>query len=561
MAYTPSKEEVMQATGQTPSRRANSGYALKEEWRVWPNSAEIWPNFPIYEPNLLAISGIHPLIWSYWPVISWNYVAEAISQHNHDQPQDACQSYFSKVPDLNFNLNESDVAAFGDELKAYQAIYAPFYKRREQREHGANYLHGLLLKIDNKSIENMALELFGANQNLIRNMQHFISDGVWDDEAILKQHWMQVQTDLADNEGVLTVDGSDFPKQGSDSAGVKRQYCGQLGKIANCQAGVFVGYTGENGYCLLDRRLYLPEDWLSEQMQQKRKSCGIAEGMEFKTKPELALEMLVAIDGEKTLSAQWVTADEAFGRASAFLDGVADLGLWYFAEVPHNSRVWQESVRVEIPPWSGHGKKPTKKRVVEGEPEALTVAQIAKQIAEEEWSRQTIKEGSKGPIIADFAFRRVFEVRDGLPRNEVWLVIRRTASEIKTYLSNAPADISLDKLVRVSGQRWPIETCFEEAKQLLGMGDYQVRSWRGWHHHMTLVILAHFFLIRVRRRNRDQAFLSTAQVQLLLHPLLPKVPCSVQNNLIIVTYRQHRNRAAYLSYRKRRLEKEKRLAT
>ena len=308
--------------------------------------------------------------------------SESTESQNTDptsQRQEVAQS-FSKVPGLTFDLNEHDVQNWLAELEAYQAIYAPYYKRREQREHSANYLHGLLSPIDDKSVENIVLSLFGAKQNIVRNMQHFLSNGAWDDEAILKRHWQEVNQSIGDEDGVLTVDGSDFPKQGSDSVGVQRQYCGQLGKIANCQAGVFVGYVAKGAYCLLDRRLYLPKSWLTDQMAKKREQCGVPEEVVFQTKPELALESLKAINAEGTLSASWVTCDEAFGHSTLFLDGVAGLGLWYFAEVSDNTRVWEEPVRVEVPPYCGHGKKPTKLKVVEGEAPALTVSQIANSI-------------------------------------------------------------------------------------------------------------------------------------------------------------------------------------
>lgn len=230
----------------------------------------------------------------------------------------------------------------------------------------------------------------------------------------------------------MTLDGSDFPKQGDQSVAVQRQHCGQLGKVANCQAGVFVGYVNPSGYTLLDRRLYLPEKWLSDEYAEKREKCAVPADVIFKTKPELGLEMLTGIYAQKTLPAQWLTCDEAFGRSGAFLDGVAALDLWYFAEVPHDTRVWQEQPQVELPPYKGRGRRPTKKQVVEGSKAALTVHELAESIPDSDWSREVIKEGSKGPIVADFAFQRVFGVRDGLPGDEVWLVLRRSEGEIKT---------------------------------------------------------------------------------------------------------------------------------
>ncbi len=400
-------------------------------------------------------------------------------------------------------LTPPDIAALRDELEAYHAIYSPLFQRREQREWSAKYLHGLLLELPRKSIEPMVLALQGANRNAVRAMQQFLSEGAWDDDAILRRHWQEVDADLGHAEGVLTLDGSDFPKQGSESVGVKRQYCGELGKRANCQAGVFLGYASPHGYALLDRRLYLPQEWVTDEAYaERRQACGIPDDIAFTTKPMLGWAMIEALHKAGNLRCRWVACDEGFGRDSALLDKIDGLGLWYFAEVPHDTRVWLERPATAVPSWSGRGRKPTREQLVLDAPEPQTVVQIASALPSDAWTRQVIKEGSKGPLIAEFALLRVVAVREGLPGPEVWLVLRRNVEtgELKTYLSNAPVTTHQSRLVWVSGMRWPLETCFEEGKQYLGMGDYEVRSWRGWHHHMTLALLAHFFLVRMQGR-------------------------------------------------------------
>jgi SRSO17 transposase len=353
-----------------------------------------------------------------------------------------------------------------------------------------------MLDIDRKSIEPMVLALEGADQNAVRAMQQFISEGSWDDDVILRQHWKEVNKDLGDEEGVLVLDGSDFLKQGKESVGVKRQYCGEVGKRANCQAGVYLNYTTEKGYTLLDRRLYLPQEWISgEEYAGQRKKCKIPDGIKFKTKSELGWDMIEAIHQDGVLRYRWLCCDEAFGRDSAFLDKVHGIGICYFAEVPHDTRAWLSPPGIFV-----QGPKPTKKQVEKGEPRPQKVEEIANNLPNQDWSRHIIKEGSKGPMIADFAAMRVVTVRDGLPGPQVWLILRRNCltNELKTYLSNAPIRTPFETLVRMSGMRWPIETTFEDCKQYLGMRDYEVRTWRGWHHHMTLCILAHFFLVRMR---------------------------------------------------------------
>ena len=387
-----------------------------------------------------------------------------------------------------------------EELREYHAIYSPLFRRREQREWAEKYLRGLLAELPRKSVEPMVLALEGANGRAVRTMQLFIREGAWDDEAILRRHWQEVDHALGEDDGVLTLDGSDFLKQGQESVGVKRQYCGEVGKRANCQAGVFLGYASRKGYALVDRRLYLPQEWVEEEAYAKRRrKCGVPADLAFKTKPTLGWEMIQAVHAAGTLRGRWVTCDEAFGRDTAFLDQVAGLGLWYFAEVPHDTQVWQQRPATAVPTWPGRGRKPRRARLVAGAASAQTVRAVAESLPTAKWSRQTIKEGRKGPLLADMAALRVIAVRAGLPGPEVWLVLRRNVvtGELKTYLSNAAADTLLTTLVRLSGMRWPIETCFEDGKQYLGMGDDEVRGWRGWHHHMTLCILAHFFLVRV----------------------------------------------------------------
>ena len=396
-----------------------------------------------------------------------------------------------------------DIEHLVEELRAYHAIYSPLFQRREQREAAHSSLQGLLAPLPRKSIEPMVLAVDGVAPKAVRAMQSFISEGQWNDERLLHQHWQEVEADLGADDGVLMVDGSDFPKQGSHSVGVKRQYCGELGKRANCQAGVFVGYVSLQGYTVLDRRLYVPAEWLTDDAYTaRRQQCGLPPDLPFKTKPALAQEMLAAVVKSQTLRCRWVVADEAFGGNPGFLDGVAGLGLWYFTEVPHTTRVWQERPATHIPPRRGRGRRPQRERLVDGAPQARTVLEVAGALPAEAWTRQTIKEGSQGPMVAEFAAIRVVAVRDTLPGPEVWLVLRRQveAGALKSYLCHAPGDTALEKLVHMSGMRWPIETCFEDSKQLSGMGDYEVRSWAGWHHHMTLVILAHFFVVRMSLR-------------------------------------------------------------
>lgn len=452
-------------------------------------------------------------------------------------------------------LTTKNVTNLQTELAIYTHLFEQVWQRREQKENYETYLQGLMLDIPNKSVETMMLHLKGDDPRAIRNMQHFLSKSSWQDLDVFTIHWREVAKDLADEEGVLIVDGSGFPKQGKESVGVKRQWCGQLGKKANCQVGVFLAYASQHGSTLIDRRLYLPKEWVEDaRFEQRREKCSVPSDITFKTKPTLASDMVLEQVTANILPFRWLTCDEAFGRDPAFLDRVGQ-HLSYFAEVEPRTRVWRERPQTEILTWSGQGRPPTRMRLVTDAPQAASVAQLVANLPADAWSRHMIKEGSQGPVVADFTRLPVVAVRDSLPGPDVWLVVRRNLDgECSYYLSNAPADTSLATFVWLSGMRWPIETCFEEGKQEVGLGDYQLRTWTGWHHHMTLCILAHFFLVRLQFRLSDEVpKLTLPQAILLLKVALDQPQVDAAKAIDIVSYYQRRHHQAYLSHRKRRL--------
>src|SRR6267378_1151259 len=209
------------------------------------------------------------------------------------------------------DLVTQDIEHLVEELCTYHTIYSPLFQRREQREAAHTYLQGLLATLPRKSIEPMVLAVDGVAPKAVRAMQSFISEGQWNDERLLHQHWKEVEMDLGADDGVLMVDGSDFPKQGDHAVGVKRQYCGELGKRANCQAGMFVGYVSSQGSTVLDRRLSVPVEWLTDNVDaERRRQCGMPAAITCKTKPELAQAMLTASGQTQALRGRWVVADE-----------------------------------------------------------------------------------------------------------------------------------------------------------------------------------------------------------------------------------------------------------
>lgn len=390
------------------------------------------------------------------------------------------------LPDVS--VSRADIASVRGRLRSYQARYAPFFGRRELRGHARAYLKGLLSDEPRKSVERMVLRLRGADANAVRTQQLFLRKARWDDAPILAAHRELVAATLGGDEGVLAIDGTDIPKDGVESVGVARQYCGQLGKRANCQAAVFAAYLGRGGAALVDRRLYLNRDWVSGAGHAaRRRRTGVPEGTPFRTKPQLALEMLTHLVAEGTLPVRWVTCDEGFGGSHDFLDGVADLGLGYLAEVPRNTHVWTTR-----PQRSGPPSRP----VFSAPPQE--VGAVAERLTRAAWRPFILREGARGPQAVLCAVLRVTARRGPEPGPDVWLLLRRNpvTGELKCYLCNGPAEMPAERLVWLAGLRWPIEQCFRDGKQLFGLGDYEGRSWQGWHRHATLVMLAHFFVVR-----------------------------------------------------------------
>jgi len=396
-------------------------------------------------------------------------------------------------------------------LVAYHAQFHDLFGRREQREWSAFYLRGQWSDVERKTVEPMVLALRGADRAAVRAVQQFLGAGAWDDAPILARREALVAEDLGASEGVLIVDGSGFPKQGTHSVGVARQYCGHVGKIANCQHGVFLAYASARGCTFVDRRLYVPRQWCDDAHAAERARCGVPQALRFATEPALGLAMVRDVVARDVLPVRWVLAAETYGADPTFLDGIAALDRWYFVEVPVSTRVWPGAIGVESPGPGPRGRPRTRPRAAPGTPKPQEVRALARAVPASAWRRSRIKEGAKGEIAADFAFRRVTRARrggrPGPAAAEAWLVVRRGrtadahgALSVKYFLTNAAPDCPPDALARLSGARWPIEVAFAEAKGELGMDHDEVRTWRGWHHHMTQTFLAHHLRLRLRGR-------------------------------------------------------------
>ena len=411
-------------------------------------------------------------------------------------------------PDLvpGMTLTEAEVTQLADTLVAFHAEFHACFGRIEHRRLGLAYLSGLLSTQAAKSVEPIALAFLDADA--VRPLQRFMKSYGWDDAAMAATHQALLAETLAAPDAMLTVDSCEFPKKGTESVGVARQYCGARGKVDTCQSGVFVGYTSDKGYGLVTSRLYLPTSWFADDHAQRRKDTWVPTDLVFQTKPQIARALLAQIAQTQRFPATWLGCDAVFGADWAFLDAVPP-GTCYFASIRSNTLVFRTPPRVRVPRSRGRGRKPTTPRVTAGR--AQTVAALAQSPACA-WTPVVLAEGAKGPIRAEVAGLRVTPAGGGLPRaTPVWLFLRRLEDgQLKYAFSNAPADTPLAALCRAATLRWPIEQCFQDGKSQVGMDHYEHRSWPAWHRHMLYVCVALHFLLRLRLRFKKNAGLDAA---------------------------------------------------
>ena len=390
-----------------------------------------------------------------------------------------------------------DAAAFERVYGAFQdfhAYFASLFGRSESRNHSQNYLRALLVQSqDRRNAENLS-ESVGVSA---RAMQRFLAKAPWDDDAVMARLQEYLGSRLGHTGAVWVVDGSDFPKQGRKSAGVARQYCGRLGKVANCQGGMFLAYVSSLGRALVDKRLYLAESWTSD--QDRCAAAGVPEDRQgYRSKTSLALEMLERALERGHLQAGWVAGDDAFGMSPSFRDGLVALGMHYVLDVPGNFTVWPAEPEWSSPAYQGQGR-PRKPKLVDGQ--RRTMAERADATPDDAWREIKVAQGSQGPRTYRFSAQRVRPTIRRKPVEIHWAVYRRNldGSEPRYYLSNAPEDTPLETLAYVGGSRWRIETEFETEKGDVGLDEYETRSWAGWHHHIAMCLLGGAFLLGLQQ--------------------------------------------------------------
>jgi SRSO17 transposase len=413
----------------------------------------------------------------------------------------ACRTAGEGFAIPTFDVVPSDVEGFIEELWEFQSTFHDCFARSEPRGHFFDSMVGQFSKLERKSIEPMALQVEGGT---IRGLQRFIRDGRWDEEQMRWNYHHLVAEEMGDPDGVLMFDETGFVKKGKDSVGVARQYCGTLGTVENCQVGVVAGYASRPGYALVDKRLFLPAAWFGDAYATRRTKCNVPDALQFQSTPQLAAAMLQAIVHEGLLPFQYVVADCLYGQSPDFLDAVdACVGRTALVAIPSETRCWLQAPRTAEQVYRDKGAVRTKQVVVSPDTAPCTVAAVAARLPASRWYRRRVSEGTKGPIVYEFARQRVTLCKEGLPDRTVWLVSKRTVSAEPSYayaISNAPASTPLRTFVWLSGLRWAVEQCFEEGKTGRGMAHYEVRKYPGWHHHMLTTMLAHFFLWHLKLR-------------------------------------------------------------
>jgi SRSO17 transposase len=401
---------------------------------------------------------------------------------------------------------ELDAAVLG-RLRDYAALFADDFPQSKPARWAEVYLQGLLLDGERKSIEPLShrvtLPEGLTSKDPEQALQQFVSQSPWDDQAILRRYRAHLARTSASTDGVFVIDDTTFPKQGTASVGVQRQYCGARGKKANCQAAVSVHYVSPRGHYPLALRLFLPDSWLADKKRLDR--AGVPEEFrEERTKGQVALDLLDLVRAEG-LPGRAVVADAGYGVSGPFRQGLADRGLTYVVGVTDELVVFPERPAWERPAGraAAGGRPQTNARLAAGSPPPVRLRDLA---AGTPLRRRTWREGTKGELAGRFAWLRVWP-GSGWRRGEcagadpVWVLIEEQADgAVKYAVSNLPAGTSCLRAVRLWKSRWAVEQGYQQMKEELGLDHFEGRGWRGFHHHACLVMLAYGFLLLEQQR-------------------------------------------------------------
>lgn len=381
-------------------------------------------------------------------------------------------------------------AGVAERLTKFVEPFAKLLGQPAQREHAADYVGGLLSDLERKNVESIA---YRCDQDR-RELQHFVGCANWDHRPLMTELARQVGQELGEDDGVIVFDPSAFPKKGTKSVGVQRQWCGRLGKVDNCQVAVYMAYVSRIDRALVNYRLYVPEEWAKD--RSRRKAAGVPKEVRFQTRHAQALEMLAECGG--ALPHAWIAGDDEMGRNAAFRRDLHGLNERYLLAVPCDTLL--RDLDAAAPAYHGRGRLPkTPWQRVDAWRDAAS---------EEVWTRINVRDGEKGPLEVEIATCRVRSKinRRIMPHDETLVIVRSLGEDDATkydfYLSNAPAETPKKEFARIALAAHRIEETIKRGKSEAGLSHYEVRHWLGWHHHQTLSLIAAWFLVREALRGK-----------------------------------------------------------
>jgi SRSO17 transposase len=436
------------------------------------------------------------------------------------------------------------VEGIADAFAGFTDRYRRFFRTRTRDCAAAamRYLRGLAQAEDCTFAEMATV----VDKGCAQQFQHFISNSPWDHQAVVAQIGRDADRLLGGKPtSCLIIDESSFAKQGDRSVGVARQWSGRLGKVDNCQVAVFGVLSDGQRHAPVDMRLYLPKCWIDDPARCERAGIPM-KARSLASKSEHALD-IVRQARARGMRFEWIGVDAGYGKEPAFLRALDAMNEVFIADVHRTQRIWTQQPGLAVPPSQPGRGRPAKRRQASAEP--VTAESLVKGFAAADWTRCVLRDSTRGELRVDLAHRRVW-VWDGeedTPRCWHLIVRREVKSEktIKYTLSNAPADTPVLSLGQMQGQRYWVERTFEDAKGECGLADYQVLGWRGWHHHVTMVMVAMLFIAEQRVAHQPGlALLTPRDMGEMLHATLPRKPEGKDALVARINQRHERRRGA-----------------
>lgn len=469
-------------------------------------------------------------------------------------------------------MTRDEICAAARRLYGWHGRFAPLFGRKEARAHSLEYVRGLMANQERKSVEPIALR-FAENpqggmpaENEVVALQGFLRDSPWEAGDVFCEIQAVFAEELVPSAAespigtVGVIDESGVAKSGDQSVGAAVQWCGRLGKTANCQVGVHLIGVTPAGFAALDAQLFLPEGWIGD--TERREKTRVPETVKFQTKPQIAAELLRRTREAGKVRFDWIIADEVYGDSGDLMDDLEAAHQQYVLEVRSNTLVC--TVDPATLPGSSPGPKRRRKLGSYRYREIRSVREIVADLSAEAWQPLKLRDGSKGPLVFEYVALRVWAMRHGRPGLPIWLLFRRSlAKKPQTwyYLSNAGDDTPWEHMALVTGARVRVEEYFEDAKMHLGMAACESRAWSSWHHHMALVALAHLYVTLTKcELNRNTPALTLDMALSLLQSAFACKTLSMEHADHLVEYHLRRNTIAHDSHEKSWLAEHEALA-